>query len=73
MEEILTALNESELQEVAGGAKTITCFEYIVQKGDTLSHLAHKYGTTVEMLVKINKIEDKNLIKIGQKLLIPKK
>lgn len=73
MEENFTALNESELMEVAGGAKTITCTEYIVKKGDTLTHLAKKFGTTVDMLVKINNIEDKNLIKIGQKLLIPVK
>lgn len=45
--------------------------EHIVQRGDTLTALAEKYGTTIDELVKLNDIEDKNLIIIGQKLMIP--
>ena len=41
---------------------------YTVKKGDTLSAIAKKYGTTVKQLAAWNKIENVNLIKVGQKL-----
>lgn len=43
---------------------------YIVKKGDTLSYIAKKYNTTVDNLVKLNNIKNKNLILVGQKLKI---
>lgn len=44
---------------------------YFVNKGDTLWSLAKKYGTTVDTLVKINELEDSDVINVGQKLIIP--
>ncbi|MCX8045748.1 MAG: LysM peptidoglycan-binding domain-containing protein [Anoxybacillus gonensis] len=41
---------------------------YVVQKGDTLSEIAAKHNTTVEVLQKLNGISNPNLIRIGQKL-----
>lgn len=41
---------------------------YVVKKGDTLTKIAKKYKTTVEQLVKWNKIKNPNVIKVGQKL-----
>ena len=43
---------------------------YTVKKGDTLSAIAKKYGTTVNNLVKLNNIKNANLIYVGQKLTI---
>lgn len=43
---------------------------YTVKKGDTLSAIAKKYGTTVDKLVKDNNIKNPNLINIGQKIKI---
>lgn len=43
---------------------------YIVKKGDTLSAIAKKYNTTVDSLVKKNKIKNPDLIYPGQKLII---
>lgn len=43
---------------------------YTVKKGDTLSAIAKKYGTTVNNLVKINNIKNPNLIYPGQKIKI---
>lgn len=43
---------------------------YIVKKGDTLSHIALWYNTTVEELVKLNNIQNPNLIYVGQRILI---
>lgn len=44
---------------------------HTVKKGDTLSAIAQKYGTTVEALVASNGIKNKNLIYTGQMLTIP--
>lgn len=44
---------------------------YIVKKGDTLTKIAKKYGTTVDALVKANGIKNPDVIKVGQKLTIP--
>ncbi|MCI9016725.1 MAG: LysM peptidoglycan-binding domain-containing protein [Clostridia bacterium] len=43
---------------------------YIVKKGDTLGSIANRYNTTVNELVKLNNIENPNLIYVGQKILI---
>lgn len=53
-------LEESKFKEVI----------YIVKKGDTLSGIAKKYNTTVEKLVKLNNIKNKNLIQVDQKIKI---
>ena len=41
---------------------------YKVQPGDNLTSIAQKYGTTVDRLVQLNGIANKNLIYVGQKL-----
>ncbi len=41
---------------------------YIVKKGDTLTSIANKNGCTVEQIIKLNSIKNKNLIFVGQKL-----
>lgn len=43
---------------------------YVVKSGDTLSHIALWYNTTVEELVKLNNIQNPNLIYVGQRILI---
>lgn len=43
---------------------------YTVRAGDTLSHIALWYNTTVEELVKLNNIQNPNLIYVGQRILI---
>ena len=40
--------------------------EYVVKKGDTLTYIAKLYNTTVDKLVEINGIKDKNKIEVGQ-------
>lgn len=50
--------------------KTIT---YTVKKGDTLSGIAAKYGTTYQKIAKDNNIKNPNFIKVGQKLKITTK
>lgn len=43
---------------------------YVVQDGDTLWKIAKRYCATVEDLVKVNELENENIM-VGQKLLIP--
>ena len=43
---------------------------YTVKKGDTLTYIANKFGTSVDSLVKKNGIKNKNLIYVGQKIKI---
>ena len=44
---------------------------YTVQSGDTLGKIAKRYGTTVEDLVRLNGIQDENVIGVDQVLNIP--
>lgn len=43
---------------------------YIVQRGDTLSGIALRFGTTVQNLVNLNNIQNPNLIFVGQRIVI---
>lgn len=51
------------------GSETV----YVVKKGDTLSAIARKYGTTYQKLAQYNGIVNPNIISIGQKIKIPGK
>lgn len=44
---------------------------YTVKSGDTLSGIAKKYNTTVDKLVTLNNIKNKNLIYVGQVIKLP--
>lgn len=43
---------------------------YVVKKGDNLTKIAKKYGTTVNKLKTLNNIPNANLIYVGQRLII---
>lgn len=45
--------------------------KYTVKQGDTLRKLAKQFGKTVEEFASANAIENPNLIKVGQELVIP--
>lgn len=63
-------VNELLKQKEKTKTKTVT---YKVKKGDTLSGIAKKYGTTYQAIAKENGIKDPNKIKVGQKLKITTK
>ncbi len=44
---------------------------HVVQRGETLFHIAMLYGTTVEAISEANGITDPQYITVGQRLLIP--
>ena len=43
---------------------------YTVKSGDNLSKIAAKYGTAVDTLAEINAIQNRNLIRVGQVLML---
>lgn len=53
-------------------SKTSSTITYTVKRGDTLSAIAKKYGTTVKAIAAENGIKNVNLIYVGQKLKITK-
>jgi len=52
------------------GVPVACCDTYIVRRGDTLTSIAARFGTTVDRLVAINEIPDEDLITIGQALIL---
>lgn len=48
-----------------------TMTSYVVQPGDTLGRLAVRFNTTTTTLARLNGITNPNIIRIGQRLLIP--
>jgi len=64
-------INDAELDNVNGGAYTGKAYYYVVKRGDSLTSIARATGTSVSILVEINNISNPDIIKVGQKLLIP--
>ena len=64
-----------DLESVSGGASSsYKYYVHTVVKGDTLGKLATRYGSTVDLIFNANDIiKDRNLIRIGWKLVIPVK
>ena len=52
-------------------AKRASVTIYVVQVADTLWKIAKKYNTTIQDIARVNQIEDPNVIKVSQKLIIP--
>lgn len=49
-------------------AKRSDVMTYTVQRGDTLSGIAHRYGLSLKQLVELNRLANPNLVGIGMKL-----
>ena len=62
-----------ELAAPGGLAVSIRPVEtnYTVVAGDTLERIAGRFGTTVDALVGLNNLGDRNTLRVGQKLIIP--
>lgn len=65
---VLTGLTRRRKAEKALFDKIATATYYTVQKGDTLTKIAAKYGTTYQALAALNNIKNPNYIRIGQKI-----
>ncbi|RTL51067.1 MAG: LysM peptidoglycan-binding domain-containing protein [Sphingobacteriales bacterium] len=47
--------------------------EHVIKKGETLSALAHQYHTTVGDIMRLNGMNSKSILRIGEKVKIPVK
>lgn len=47
--------------------------DYIVKKGDTVSGIAYRYGVSVAEIVRLNGLNNRNVIRVGQRLVLPGK
>jgi len=53
-------------------AKTSGLFvEHKVRKGQTLSHLSHRYGVPISAIMELNALTNRHRLSIGQRLIIP--
>lgn len=62
--------SESEVASNQAEPSVTDHVSHTVKKGDTLSGIAKKYGTTVSAICKLNNIPENKVLKIGQKLLV---
>ena len=67
----VTDSGNSNTDSVASAPEVQRAEYYTIQKGDTLTAIAKKYNTTVEKLVELNGIKNKNRIYAGTKIKIP--
>lgn len=58
--------------KIPNGSTSSSSVTYTVQKGDTLTAIAKKYGTTINKIASDNNIANPNKIYTGQKLIINK-
>lgn len=73
MEKEVFAINDGELEGVAGGRYIGPTFVYVVQPGDRLPTLAQRFGTTVRVLTELNALRDPRQLLPGTRLLIPQR
>ena len=74
------ALNDNSYRQYGKNLQTMTPantaqsaskkVEHKVVKGDTLYNISRRYGTTVEMLRKLNNLKESSVITIGQVLIV---
>ena len=66
--------SDEENNENSGNTgDTSNYIRYTIQSGDTLSEIAQRYNTTVNELVRLNNIQNPNMIYANETLLIPTK
>ena len=73
MTERIRLMDDREAEQVVGGACTGSVVVYTVQEGESLSVLAHRFGTSVSVIAELNEIKSAKNVQAGMKLLIPLK
>lgn len=69
--EIIKEIDEIDVEEILKNMPSLVL--YTVQPKDTLWKIAKKYSTSIDDIVKLNDIENPEMIMPGMKLIIPKK
>ncbi|MGH7914924.1 MAG: peptidoglycan DD-metalloendopeptidase family protein [Candidatus Binataceae bacterium] len=63
-----SASRKQSLARQSGSPRPI---EHVVRRGETVYHIAHVYGVSVQSLLKANHLSDSRDLRVGQSLLIP--
>ena len=66
---IIDEIQQDDQREVSSKYSMVI---YFVKPGDTVWKIAKKFGSTIEDITRINKIEDVNNLPIGKQLFIPR-
>ena len=70
-EELFTPMKTYEALFASGKQGEDLLDVYVVKKGDSLSSIAKKYGTTARKIADYNKLKNINTLSVGQRLRIP--
>ena len=71
LENILSINSVENIEDAPINLKDISSINiYIVKPGDSIWKIAKKYKTSTENIIKINKLENPDVIDVGQKILI---
>lgn len=52
-------------------AERVALTEHVVKRGESLGAIARKYGVSTEEIVRVNRLSSANVIKVGQRLVVP--
>jgi LysM repeat protein len=71
VENILNISSIEKIEDTPIDLKDISSINiYVVKPGDSIWKIAKKYKTSMENIIKTNKLENPDLINIGQKILV---
>ena len=71
IENIIGISSVQKIEDVPIDLKNISSINiYVVKPGDSIWKIAKKYKTSMENIIKTNKLENPNLIDVGQKILV---
>ncbi len=73
MAQKIRALDDRELEHVAGGRYLGPAFVYTIREGEDLSLLARRFGTSVSLLAELNGILGQDGFEAGKRILIPQR
>ena len=62
---------EEPQQQAAAETPAAAAAEYVVQPGDTLAAIAAAHDVRLDDLIRVNNIQNPNVLSVGQRLLIP--
>ena len=62
---------EETQQQAAAGTSDGGGTEYVVQPGDTAADIAEAHDVRLDDLIRVNNIQNPNVLRVGQRLLIP--
>jgi peptidoglycan endopeptidase LytE len=52
---------------------TVATKKYVIQSGDSLSSIAERFGTTVDVLVTLNPDLSPTTLRVGTRIVVPRK